>query len=195
MFVLAKKFVSEIVTNHERDKVFQPHRRWQTMNEDTKDTTVQTQTTENTQTPAPATDTTPAPAPAKVTETQTKDETNSDIVNELANLRKMLEDQRKENQKIKFEAYKTTAKAQFGVDDDAFDLLGIGENTAEKTANEKLTKFSEMMKTTAEKANENKDSNVFFTSPVQKTTSNDKIQQLIKEGKVNEALAMKLTGK
>lgn len=158
------------------------------MNENEKDT--QTQTPADNQQEQPK-QTTPNPADQQQQKPVADQKTdNTDVMAELAALKKMLEDERAEKVQIKFDAYKDKAAQKYSVDADVFDLLGITADTAEADADAKLTKFAEKVKSNIEAVD--KDDKVFFKSPTNKASVDDQVAQLIKEGKVNEALALKL---
>lgn len=104
-------------------------------------------------------------------------------VGKITDIEKMLKQEQEEKKQLKFENLKQKHK----LTDDVCDLLGITADTKEEDIVKKVTKFTELA------GGQQKDSAVFFKTDTTKSTTEDKIQQLIKEGKVQEALALKLS--
>lgn len=104
-------------------------------------------------------------------------------VSKIGEIEKMLKQEQEEKKQLKFENLKQKHK----LTDDVCDLLGITADTDEEDIVKKVTKFTELT------SGQQKDSAVFFKSDTTKSATEDEIQQLIKEGKVQEALALKLS--
>ncbi|SKA75175.1 type I secretion C-terminal target domain (VC_A0849 subclass) [Clostridium sp. USBA 49] len=104
-------------------------------------------------------------------------------VSKIGEIEKMLKNEQEEKKQLKFENLKQKHK----LDNDLCELLNITADTKEEDIVKKVTKFTELA------GGQQKDNAVFFKTDTTKSTTEDKIQQLIKEGKITEALALKLS--
>lgn len=104
-------------------------------------------------------------------------------VGKITDIEKMLKLEQEEKKQLKFENLKQKHK----LDNDLCELLNITADTKEEDVINKINKFNEIA------GGQQKDNAVFFKTDTTKSTTEDKIQQLIKEGKVQEALALKLS--
>lgn len=104
-------------------------------------------------------------------------------VSKIGEIEKMLKNEQEEKKQLKFENLKQKHK----LDNDLCELLNITADTKEEDVINKINKFNEIA------GGQQKDNAVFFKTDTTKTTTEDKIQQLIKEGKITEALALKLS--
>ncbi len=104
-------------------------------------------------------------------------------VGKITDIEKMLKLEQEEKKQLKFENLKQKHK----LTNDVCDLLGITADTKEEDVINKINKFNEIA------GGQQKDNAVFFKTDTTKSTTEDKIQQLIKEGKIQEALALKLS--
>ncbi|QAT39529.1 hypothetical protein EQM05_04280 [Clostridium sp. JN-9] len=104
----------------------------------------------------------------------------------IADIEKMLKTEQTEKKQLKFE----NIKQKHNLTDDVCDLLGITADTKEEDITSKIEKFNKIAGVKDNK--DTKDSAVFLKTDTTKAGTEDKIQQLIKEGKVGEALALKL---
>lgn len=104
-------------------------------------------------------------------------------VGKITDIEKMLKQEQEEKKQLKFENLKQKHK----LDNDLCELLNITADTKEEDVINKINKFNEIA------GGQQKDNAVFFKTDTTKTTTEDKIQQLIKEGKITEALALKLS--
>lgn len=140
---------------------------------------------------------TPAPADKKPEQDTKAEDKKEDVISvkkadldallekvgKIADIEKMLKTEQAEKKQLKFENLKQKHK----LTDDVCELLNITADTKEEDIIKKVTKFTELA------GGQQKDSAVFFKTDTTKSTTDDKIQQLIKEGKVQEALALKLS--
>lgn len=107
-------------------------------------------------------------------------------VEKIADIEKMLVAEQEEKKTLKFENIKQKHK----LNDDLCELLNITADTKEEDISAKIEKFNAIKG--KDGTEEEKDDAVFFKSKTTKTTNADKIAQLIKDGKVEEALALRL---
>jgi hypothetical protein len=164
-------------------------------NTDNNDNNQNTNQNQNTQQTNQQTNTQQTQQNTQQTQAQTQTQAPETVSkSEFDAMKKLLEDTVKgfqgkineyetQNNELKFENTKTKLKAQFGVDDDVFEMLGITMNTKEETAVKKLEKFKTYA-TAPQTSN--------FQSPVFATSTDDTIKKLYKEGKVKEALEMQI---
>lgn len=104
-------------------------------------------------------------------------------IGKLQTIEDMLVKAEKEKRELKFQNLKQKHK----LDEALCDLLGITADTKEEDIAAKLDKFKEIVGAGGEK-----DDAAFLKTPTTKTAPEDKIKQLIKEGKIQEALTLKL---
>ena len=93
-------------------------------------------------------------------------------IEKIENIEEILKREQAEKKVLKFE----NIKQKYKLDDDLCDLLNINADTKEQDIVAKLDKFKKVV------GENQKDSEVFFKTPATKTSNEDKIKQLIKEG-------------
>lgn len=97
-------------------------------------------------------------------------------------IEKALQKEQAEKKALKFEAL----KQKYNIDNDMCEILGINSDTSEHEIVKKLEKFNKVL----EKIATEKDA--FLRTPETKSDVNTQIQELLKKGKVTEAINLQM---